>query len=320
MEVKAQTIRPQPVAFRNRFKRVRLALSLPAKALYSFGIRSTKKLHLPDFLIIGAPKAGTTWLAENLDAHPEVYLARRPGTSDPTELRYFNQGFRRPLTYYSGLFAPGADRIKGDKTPGYVKLSSFRIRFIRSILPDIRLIFFMRDPVERAWSHAVMNFVKLDGRKIEDVPQSQFYSWFRGAKEQGLYTEILDRWLSVFPEKQLYTGFYDDIPTEPVRVLREVCGHIGASDDVDWEEFPYRSVVNRGRGHGMPAAYREFLEDMYRDEKSALERRFGPLVSRWRAVARAAQHAAISALTLFLSFSDNYLDLFDLADLVDWVF
>ena len=60
-------------------------MALPAKALYSFGIRSTKPLNLPDFLIIGAPKAGTTWLAENLDFHPQIFMGKRPGTSNPLE-------------------------------------------------------------------------------------------------------------------------------------------------------------------------------------------------------------------------------------------
>jgi Sulfotransferase domain len=294
-----------------------MALSIPSKALYALGIRSTKSLNLPDFMIIGAPKAGTTWLAENLDCHPQVHLARRPGTTDPTELRYFNQSFWRPLTYYSDLFAAGGrDKIKGDKTPGYCTISPFRIRMIRSIMPDLRLFFFMRHPVERAWSHAVMNLVKIDGRKLEDVPPSRFYKFFVGNREQGLYSRILDRWLEHFPDKQVYTGFYDEIATDPLTVLRSACEHIGARTDVDWNQFPYRSVVNKGERLSMPAEYRQFLDDMFREEIARLDQRLGHRVSRWRTTLAAAHSLLLAALGLAISFADSFDDLADLLDLV----
>jgi hypothetical protein len=308
---------PRPRAQRKRFQSLRIALSLPSKALYAFGIRSTKSLNLPNFMIIGAPKAGTTWLAENLDCHPEVYLARRPGTTDPTELRYFNQSFRRPLTYYSELFPrESRDKLKGDKTPGYCTLSPFRIRFIRSIMPDVRLVFFMRHPVERAWSHAVMNLVKIEKQKMEDVPPSRFYKFFARNRDQGLYSRILENWLGVFPREQLYTGFYDEIGTRPLEVLQDVCQHIGAPKDVDWDQFPYRSVVNQGERLSMPEEYREFLEDSYREEIVRLEERLGKRVSRWRTTLAAAHGLLVAALGLALTFSDSFDDLADLFDMV----
>ena len=263
---------------------VQVALSLPSKWLYAFGIRSKNSLCLPDFLIIGAAKAGTTWLHENLDCHPEIYMARRPGCLDPTEVRYFTQGFRRPLKYYSDLFLPGKDKIKGDKSPSYHTLPASRIRFIRSLMPSVRLIFFMRNPVERAWSHAVMNLVKLKGQKIGEIAPSQFYNHFTRTKqqEQGFYTRILDRWKRFFPDEQIYIGIYEEIASDPIRVLRDVCAHIGAATDVDWSRFPYKRVVNQGQRQPMPAEYRRFLEAMYRDEIARLDERLGGAVSRWR--------------------------------------
>ena len=98
--------RPPGTAFPRTVRRARIAASLPSKALYSLGIRSSRSLCLPDFLIIGAPKAGTTWLSANLDCHPQIYMARNPDCIDPTEVRYFNGSFRLPLTFYSNLFLP----------------------------------------------------------------------------------------------------------------------------------------------------------------------------------------------------------------------
>ena len=83
-------------------------------------------------------------------------------------------------------------------------MPSYRIRFIRSIMPGVRLIFLMRNPVERAWSHAVMSLVKHTRRRIEEIPRSRFYTHFVRHRERGCYSKILDRWLRVFPAEQLY--------------------------------------------------------------------------------------------------------------------
>ena len=294
---------------RRPFRRVRLAMSLPEKALYSFGIRSTKALCLPDFLIIGAAKAGTTWLSENLDAHPQIFMGKRPGCRDPSEMRYFSQGFGQPLKHYSDYFRPGQDKIKGDKSPTYSTISLSRIRFIRRLLPSVRLILFMRNPIERAWSHAVMNLVKFKGRDVAEVPPSQFYDQFERGQDQGRYTQILDRWLRVFPEEQIYTGLYDEIASDPLRVLREVCTHIGADTNVDWSRFPYRRVVNEGKRAPMPDEYRRFLEEMYREEIVRIDERLGGRVSRWRTAAAAARAILVAGFSLALSVAPDLMEL-----------
>ena len=284
-------------------------MSLPEKALYSFGIRSTKALCLPDFLIIGAAKAGTTWLAENLDAHPQIFMGKRPGCRDPSEMRYFSQGFGKPLKHYSDYFRPGQDKIKGDKSPTYSTIPLSRIRFIRRLMPSVRLILFMRNPIERAWSHAVMNLVKFKGRDVAEVPPSQFYDQFERGQDQGRYTQILDRWLSVFPEEQMYAGVYDDIASDPLRVLREVCTHVGADTSVDFSQFPYRRVVNEGKRAPMPDEYRRFLEEMYREEIVRTDERLGGRVSRWRTAAAAARAILITGFSLALSVAPDLVEL-----------
>ncbi|MFN2384827.1 MAG: sulfotransferase [Thermoanaerobaculia bacterium] len=238
-------------------------------------------LCLPDFLIIGAQKAGTTWLKRNLDFHPDIFMPTRHGTSDPTEVRYFDQNFYRPLEFYSALFEPGRGKIKGDKSPNYCTLPLSRIRFIRAIIPDARLILMMRNPIERAWSHAVMNLVRLSKRRLEEVEEERFFEHFRRSRERGCYSEILDRWLSVFPREQLYVGFFEDVAEQPRRLLEEVCRHISAATPVDWEVFPYSRAFNRGVGPPIPEKYRTFLQDLYRLELDTLRRRFGSRVAAW---------------------------------------
>lgn len=144
------------------------------KPLYANLIIKSENLCLPDFLGIGAMKSGTTWLFENLRCHPEVYLPEQK------ELYYFSLYFYTGrLSSYSSNFTNGVDLVKGAITPGYSTLSVDRIRFIRSIMPGVKLVFIIRDPVERTWSEAYMNLVAKLGKKLQDVSYDEFIKYFQ---------------------------------------------------------------------------------------------------------------------------------------------
>lgn len=112
----------------------------------------------PDFLIIGAQKAGTSWLAHNLGQHPGVYLP-------PDELHFFDKSarFARGRSWYEAQFAPppGVLRV-GEKTPDYLWSEEGGAEDhtpgiaerIHGAYPDLRLICVLRDPVTRAVSAA----------------------------------------------------------------------------------------------------------------------------------------------------------------------
>jgi hypothetical protein len=170
-------------------------------------------------------------------------------------------------------------------------------------MPSVRLIFLMRNPVERAWSHAVMSLVKHAQRRIEEIPRSRFYTYFVRHREWGSYSKVLDRWLRVFRDEQFYISFFDQIVNDPIGVLHNVCTHIRADTGVDWSRFPYRRVVNEGQGLPIPGEYRHFLEEMYREEIARLDQRFGGVVSWWRRSAGVAQRFMVAAFLLALDFA-----------------
>ena len=268
--------------FERRINHMKMILNWPEKQLYSLGILSPKSLCLPDFIIIGAQKAGTTWLKKNIEHHPEIFMPVRMDISDPTEMRYFDKYFHESLRFYSSFFRPGMDKMKGEKSPNYCTLPLDRIRFIRAIMPDVRLILMMRNPIERAWSHAVMNLVKLSRRNIKDVSEAHFQRHFMRSRFRGDYPTIISNWLSVFPPEQLYVGFFEDITQSPTQLLTEVFAYLGVSTQVDWDSFPYRQVINRGSTVAIPEVHKSFLRVMYAREIEALYQRFGSRVAAWR--------------------------------------
>ena len=266
------------------------------KQLYANNLLSVSESLLPDFLCIGAMKAGTTWLHENLRCHPEIYLPERK------ESYFFSYRFyTRSLRRYSQRFAEGVGQVKGEITPGYGTLPVERIRSIRSILPEAKLIFLLRDPIHRSWSEACMNLVAKKNRKHEDVTKQEFLDYFASERcqQRSDYLTILDNWLSVFPRDRLFLGLYEDIDSSPRALFKGILTHLGVSADIDMSDFPLTKVivpiyesdggVHRGsssEGHiptnnRLPAEFRDFLIQRYADQIRALQNRYGVPTERW---------------------------------------
>jgi hypothetical protein len=245
--------------------------------LYANQLKSTDRLSLPDFLGIGAQKSGTSWLHLNLRQHPDAFLP------ELKELHYFDQRFQEPLATYAKYFSPARNRIKGEITPAYAILPVEHIRYIRAVMPNLRLIFLMRNPIERAWSHAVMILVTQAGREFADVSPAEFIEHFRSEANlsRGDYQTVIENWLSVFDSEQLYLGLFERIADRPIELLREIFRHLGLREDVNWEEFPYREKVYAGPGIAMPAEYRGILRDLYAPKIRRLRGILGPCVDEW---------------------------------------
>lgn len=261
---------------------------------------AAERLTLPDFLGIGAQKAGTTWLGENLRRHPEVFLPERK------ELHWFDNKIERPLREYAAHFAAAGGRVKGEITPAYGILPVERIRTVREVLPRVRLILLLRNPVDRAWSHALMDLAFRRGRAPDQVPESEYRAFLESetAARRGDYAAILDAWLGVFPPDRLYVGFFEAIRERPRVLLSEVFRHIGVSTDVDWDAFPTAKVIvprvspaRKGHDvavldeageadserHPCPEPIRAWLVRRYAGDLERLAERFGEPAARWRA-------------------------------------
>jgi len=191
----------------------RRRLPSPDKWPYQLGLRAVPNT-LPQVLCIGAQKAGTTWLYENLARHPEVFVP-----PEVKEVHYFDFLFHHPLADYAEVFAAGRGQVRCDITPNYGRLRAERIRFCHRVMPDARLIFLMRNPVERAWSQAVMDLAKRSNRRFEDVPAEDFQKHFRSPsiRGNGGYCDMIDRWLAVYRPRPASTP---DPHLSPHRRLR----------------------------------------------------------------------------------------------------
>jgi hypothetical protein len=253
----------------------------------------------PDFLGIGAQKAGTTWLYENLRQHPELFL------SEEKELHFFDQPGRWRLRWglrrYRSHFAAAGDRICGEITPSYGFLPTDHIRIIHQQSPDLRLLLLLRDPIARAWSGAVMRLTGFRGRDPASIPEAEYREYLLSdhSIDRTRYSVMIDRWTSFYSLDQVFVGFYEDLQGRPWSLLQEVFRHLGVSSDVDRERFPFRRVVipvapekegvtrisvlddETPEADPVPAFARELLEDLYREEIRELRSRFTSRCDSW---------------------------------------
>ena len=188
-----------------------------------------------DFIGIGAQKAGTTWIYSQLSKHSAVAFPRGK------ETHYWNSFGEKSADEWVQLLKPLSQSrsdqqrmITGEITPAYALLSIEQIAAIRRRCPEIRIFMSLRNPVERAWSAALMGLARAEMR-YEEASDQWFIDHFHSAASlaRGDYLTSLKRWWSLFPREQLLIIFYDDILCNPCYILSSLATHFG----IDAEEF-----------------------------------------------------------------------------------
>jgi len=204
------------------------------KELYKLGFITTNDMVFPDFLCIGAQKAGTTWLHANLAKHPDIFLPKFK------ELHYFNSGYRKySLKQYSKIFLPKGNMLGGDMTPAYSALQEKEVAYIHQLMPDSKIILLLRNPIERAWSAAKMHLTVLQDNKYENVTDQMFINHFKSqhSLRRGDYVEIYKKYAKIFGEDKIFIGYQEEIEREPKGLLIRLFDFLEVSSDVTWEHF-----------------------------------------------------------------------------------
>lgn len=194
---------------------------------------------LPSFIIAGAPRSGTTYLYNLLDHHPGIFLAK-PRAPEP---KFFlvDEEYAKGLDYYSDRFFAGSNKhqVLGEKSANYLESPVVPTR-IHQHLPETKLIFVLRDPVERAFSnylwsmrngHETLSFEQ--AIELEPIRESNYAPHVRFARpfsfvSRGMYARLLQPYLKLFPKEQVKIVLHDDILVNPAGVVSELMTFVGA--------------------------------------------------------------------------------------------
>ena len=241
---------------------------------------------LPDFLVAGTQKGGTTSLYNYLLQHPDVLPARQK------EIHYFNthrlQG-KGPAWYRSNFpfekeieEGPGRRKITGEATPF---MYSFHVpRAVSALVPEVKLVFLLRHPVDRAYSHYQHNSrregredlsfsqairkeeerIGEEARAVENdetYPDSanRMYSYVA----RGFYSVQLKRWMDHFPGEQIMIRKSEDLFNDPEKIVNEVTDYL----QLPSFEYDLSRIENKGNYEsGLNRSDVEFLNDRFKEE------------------------------------------------------
>lgn len=206
----------------------------------------SRDIRLPSFVCIGAPKCATTWLFSCLQEHPGVFVPDFKEVNFFTVSRWGDDYESKGVEYYASFFVgAGADRVVGDFSPNLLQ-DPFAPERVKALLPDVRLIVMMRNPIVRAHSH--YHFVRNRAfqrqhslREVLDDPSIDH----SGYLSQGLYGEQLERWWKHFAADRFLVITTDEVQEAPREVFRRTCNFIGA--DVRFEPACLRQRVNAAK-------------------------------------------------------------------------
>ena len=232
-----------------------------------------------DFLGIGAQKAGTTWLYHMLSRHPEVAFPAGK------EVHFWDGQYERGIDWYRGLFAGDAGgRRQGEITPAYAILPPERIAGIQAFQPALRIVYLLRNPLERAWSSALMALGRAE-MTLDEASDQWFIDHFRsaGSMRRGDYETCLRNWYGVFDPGRILVLYYDDIARDPVGLLTRCCRHLGV-DPGFFAALPEAEIRRRvfgGPGHPIRPTLLPVLRGLYHPRIRSLERFLGRDLRHW---------------------------------------
>ena len=203
---------------------------------------------LPDSLIAGAPKAGTTALHTALAAHPGLFMSAvkepkffltdgpPPRRGGPGDAQTYREHIWRRADYEALFATAPAGSLRGESTPFYLYDRDAQRR-IRALIPAARLIVILRDPVERAhsnWTHLWSAGLEPIGDfpaacAAEDSRVAAGWAPFWHYTRLGRYGEQLDHLLGLFPREQVFLLRYRDLVDAPAQTLDQICVFLGVA-------------------------------------------------------------------------------------------
>lgn len=285
---------------------------------------------IPDFLVIGSQKAGTTWLDRNLRNHPNIWLppekelhffdfpplipfffllfapmrpirhwAKNRMVRDFAKVREGQQALGWYVSYYFSirtqhwylsLFKPAKGQVAGEITPRYAILGEAKIAKVHALVPDAKIIYLLRNPIDRIWSDlAMFHRPKFGSQGLHTADPEAIEKFIGNATHQASsrFLKNLHRWEKYYPPEQIFIGFQEQIRDTPEQLLKDVCLFLGVDASDEHICAMAKQRINSHQYPDIPSDIAYALAKLFISDIEQLHRRFNnPHTAQWLASAQ----------------------------------
>jgi Sulfotransferase family len=204
----------------------------------------------------------------------------RPGASAFIDQVRAGDGGKLDLDWYASLFRWKGDRLSGDVTPCYSRLSADMIGVIAARFPDLRYILFVRDPVARVWSEVCRVFLRRGHAVPKDWPEMVDFLKSERVASRSYPSRTFARWREHVPAERIFVGFFDQLATRPDVLRADVLRFLGAGSSLSRIEADFDQKRDQLRVPCPPEMQRR-LADWFADELHACAASFGGPATTW---------------------------------------
>jgi hypothetical protein len=193
--------------------------------------RNSVRKCLPTFLGIGSLRCGSTWLYQVLKCHPDIRL------SDRKEMNFFfmREMLQHDLDWYEAHFQSedgfAPKPVRGEISPVYGRLKAWQVNRIAKLLPNLRIVFTLRHPIQRVWSQALLEFGYLEGKDVRKIRSLSFVQQVERARNRlsSDYCRTIQIWSKAFGWDALHVDLFDRLQNDPETYVNGILRHIGAA-------------------------------------------------------------------------------------------
>jgi len=248
---------------------------------------------LPDVIIGGAPRSGTTFLCEVLDKHPGVYLAKPIAPEPKVLLTDHPDGDAGILKRYDAYFGnASADLLRVEKTTNYFENDDARARFAR-LLPQTKLVILLRDPVDRAYSNwlwsrknglETLSFeeaLNLEGKRPSPLPPERSAARPFDYATRGKYGSFAKAWIKALGRDRIGFFIFEHAIGDPDRFISSLQDFIGVAR-LPWSALRTGRVNSTDADRPIDAATACRLREHFREEIDEFHEITSCDVSAWK--------------------------------------
>ncbi|CAA6819325.1 MAG: Unknown protein [uncultured Sulfurovum sp.] len=204
--------------------------------------------------------------------------------NDNEKITWYKKYFLEPTyndEWYKSLFEQGYGKIKGEITPAYSILNKEDIRHIKALFPHLKIILILRNPIDRAWSQLRFYITRNMFTINNDMDKIKAFIDSEIQETRGDYIQMLNNWTSIFPEEQIFIGFYDEI----MESSKSFIGKISSFLEIDKEPLLSSSLlkqkINVSVEMKMPEEIKAYLVEKYIGDIEKMVDIFDVYPRRW---------------------------------------